>query len=135
MKRNFVHVILALIITVSFSVSTSSQTTEFVYQGSLNDGGAPANGSYDFQFLLFDALSGGSQIGTTIAQSMAVSAGSFNAKLNFGSVFPGAERFLEIRVRLTGVQGFTILEPRQPINSTPYSVKSLSTDNAANATN
>ena len=43
-----------------------SQTTEFVYQGQLQNASAPANGSYDFEFLLFDAVSGGSQIGPTL---------------------------------------------------------------------
>ena len=40
-----------------------AQTTAFTYQGRLTTGGNPANGSYDFQFKLFDALSDGAQIG------------------------------------------------------------------------
>jgi hypothetical protein len=31
------------------------------YQGKLNDSGNPANGNYDFQLTLWDALSGGTQ--------------------------------------------------------------------------
>ncbi|MEO7538788.1 MAG: hypothetical protein ABIV21_02080, partial [Pyrinomonadaceae bacterium] len=86
----------------------SAQTTEFTYQGSLKDGGVAANGTYDFEFLLFDALLGGSQIGATVPKgNQSVAAGAFNVKLDFGQVFPGANRYLEIRVRLTGVPGFT----------------------------
>jgi len=40
--------------------------TSFTYQGKLTDGGAPANGSYDLVFTLYDAASGpGSQIYTS----------------------------------------------------------------------
>ena len=64
-----------------------------------------------------------------------VANGIFAVSLDFGSQFPGAQRFLEIRVRPTGGGAFTPLVPRQLINSAPYSVKSLSADTAANATN
>ena len=40
-----------------------AQGTAFTYQGRLNDGGAPANGSYDLQFILYNAGVGGSQQG------------------------------------------------------------------------
>src|SRR5215212_11487351 len=39
----------------------------FSYQGQLKDGGNPANGPYDFQFKLYDASSGGTQAGSTVA--------------------------------------------------------------------
>ena len=38
--------------------------TAFVYQGSLKDGGSPANDSYNFKFYLYDASAGGSLLGT-----------------------------------------------------------------------
>jgi hypothetical protein len=40
--------------------------TAITYQGHLNDGGSPANGNYDFEFRLYDAASGGSQVGSTV---------------------------------------------------------------------
>jgi hypothetical protein len=43
---------------------TLAQSTAFTYQGKVTDNGAPANGSYDFAFRLYDSLSGGIQIGT-----------------------------------------------------------------------
>ena len=46
-----------------------AQATEFTYQGSLKDGAAPANANYDFEFALFDAASGGTQIGSTLARN------------------------------------------------------------------
>ena len=101
-----------------------AQTTEFVYQGQLQNASVPANGNYDFEFLLFDSLGGPTQIGSTLTRSsVAVSAGVFSVKLDFGNQFPGANRFLEIHVRQTGGGGFTPLTPRQAVSSSKYSVK------------
>ena len=115
--------------------SVSAQTTEFTYQGSLKNGASPANGNYDFEFALFSALSGGAQVGATLTRSsVAVAGGSFAVKLDFGGQFPGANRFLEIHVRPSSGGAFTPLTPRQTVNSAPYSMKSLTSDNATNAT-
>src|SRR5438128_272189 len=121
------------------ATNASAQTTAFTYQGRLTDGGAPANGNYDLQFALWDSSSGGSQIGATQNFSnIGVSSGIFTVTLDFGAnAFPGANRFLEISARLTGVSAFTLLLPRQPITSTPYAVRSGNAtvaDTAANAT-
>ena len=56
---------LAFVWLLLFSITLVAQTTAFTYQGKLADNGNPANGHYDFQFSLFDALSGGAQQGTT----------------------------------------------------------------------
>jgi len=128
---------MAVIVLFTFNIvgSVSAQTTEFNYQGSLKDGANPANGNYDFEFALFDALSGGGQIGTTLTRNaVAVANGTFAVNLDFGNLFPGENRFLLIRVRPSGVGAFTTLTPLQPVNSAPYSVKSLNADNATNAT-
>ncbi len=104
------------------------QTTAFTYQGKLTDGVGPANAAYDFQFKLFDALAAGAQVGGTLSPTnVAVSNGIFTVTLDFGApVFPGANRFLDISVRLAGGGAFTQLTPRQPITSTPYAIKALS---------
>ncbi len=113
-----------------------AQTTEFTYQGSLNNGGTAANGNYDFEFALFDSAAGGTQLGSTAAlNSVPVSDGIFSAKLDFGNQFPGSERFLEIRVRQAGQPAFTTLTPRQKLSSGPYAVKSLNAQNATTAEN
>jgi hypothetical protein len=121
-----------LLIALLSSLVASAQTTEFTYQGSLKDGAIPANGNYDFEFLLFDALSGGSQAGSTITQNaVPVVDGVFNVKLDFGTQFAsGANRWLEVRVRNTGGGAFVPLAPRSPITSTPYAIKSLTATNA-----
>jgi len=45
--------------------AAQAQTTAFTYQGRLSDTNVAANGPYDFQFALYDALTGVTQIGTT----------------------------------------------------------------------
>ena len=121
---------LFVLILVVCAVTSRAQTTSFTYQGKLSDGGGPATGSYDFQFTLWDALSGGTQQPqpspvTVTKTNVAVSGGVFTVQLDFGATaFPGADRYLEIGVELAGGSGFTILSPRQPINSSPYSLRS-----------
>ncbi len=120
---------------ICFISTTYAQTTEFTYQGSLKDGAAAANGNYDFEFALFDSLSAGTQIGSTLTRNaVAVANGTFAVKLDFGSQFPGANRFLEIHVRTAGAGTFTPLAPRQSVGSSPYAVQSLYAATAVSAT-
>jgi endosialidase-like protein len=121
----------ALIVWLSATV-IPAQTPSFTYQGRLTDGGNAASGNYDLQFALFDAVSGGAQIGATqTLTGVVVSAGTFTVQLNFGAnAFPGANRFLEIGARTPGAASFTTLAPRQPITSTPYAIRSLNASSA-----
>ncbi len=108
------------------SEAVYGQGTAFIYQGKLNDASTPAQGSYDFRFTLFDAVGPGS--GTVVGGSrtnsaVAVSNGLFAVTLDFGAVFGGAARWLEIGVRPAGAGGeFTALSPRQPLLPTPYAM-------------
>ncbi len=123
-------------IVLAFGIMANAQTTAFNYQGSLKTGGSPANGNYDFEFALFDALSAGTQLGSTLTKTnIAVADGVFSVSLDFGNQFPGANRFLEIRVRPNGGGAFTLLTPRQQISNSPYSVRSLNAANADTASN
>lgn len=123
--------VVTLSVVILLCVGASAQTTEFTYQGSMKDNSAPADGSYDFEFSLFDAVTGGSQLGSTVTRGgVSVANGVFNVSLDFGSQFPGSARFLEIRTRQTGTGAYTTLNPRQPVTSAPYSVKSLTAANA-----
>jgi hypothetical protein len=128
-----------LLFTLTLLQTARARTLNFTYQGSLKNGGATANGNFDFEFALFDAASGGSQFGATVTlANVTVADGAFSVQLNFGDNFPGANHFLEIRVRQTGDGAFTTLSPRQPLNSAPYSIKSLDAEtsfSAATATN
>jgi len=66
-------------------------------------------------------LTTGTQIGPKLTQnSVAVAGGIFVVQLDFGSRFPGAKRFFDIRVKLSRGGGFTLLLPLQSLGSTPY---------------
>ncbi len=131
--RNLNFIAFSLVL-VLFCISVRAQTAAFTFQGQLSNSGTPANGNHDFEFALFDGVAGGTQLGSTISlNGVAVTSGIFSVTLDFGSQFPGANRFLEIRLRSAGSGTFTTLSPRQAINSTPYSLKSLTADTATTA--
>ncbi len=136
MNRKTILTVLFLALMCS-AAPTWAQTTGFTYQGKLTDNNTPPmplSGNYDFQFKLFDALSGGAQQGTTqTLTNIAVDKGIFTVSLDFGACptcFNGAARFLDISVRAAGGGAFTQLAPRQPLTATPYSMKSLNATTA-----
>jgi len=94
--------------------------TAFTYQGYLTDGSNPADGTYNFEFALYDAASDGSQIGSTQTKSgVTVSDGLFSVSLDFGSnAFDGNNRYLEVKV------GTETLSPRVELSPSPYSMYS-----------
>lgn len=97
----------------------------FTYQGRLTDGQAPANGTYDLRFILFDADSGGVQVGSTVEKAdVVVTNGLFTTELDFGApAFDGNARWLEIAIRPGNQTGtYTVLSPRQPITPVPYAL-------------
>ena len=129
---------LTLIISLNLllTLAALAQTTEFTYQGKLTDSSVPPTANYDFQFRLYDAVSGGTQLSSTLTRTnVAVASGIFTVQLDFDNQFTGAGRFLDISVRVAGGGAYTLLTPRSPITSSPYSVKSLTAEVAAFATN
>lgn len=121
MSKNLIINLVLWISILSSAATAFAQITSFTCQGKLNDGATAANGTYQFQFKLFDQASGGNQVGQTIANLPAtVTSGIFALNLDFGAAsFDGTARFLEVSVRLSGGQSYTTLNPRQPITSTP----------------
>ena len=100
-----------------------AQGTAFTYQGFLRQSALPANGSYDFQFSLWTAATGGTQVGTTqTITGVSVQSGLFTVTLNFGAVWDGTDRFLQIAVRPAGTGSYTTLSPRVRIAPTPYAI-------------
>src|SRR5690606_29021478 len=101
----------------------SAQSTAFSYQGKLRDGGMAANSMYDMEFRLFDAESDGGQVGSTNTRNnVSMVDGVFTVTLDFGSAFPGADRWLEIAVSPAGANDFTTLTPRQKVNAVPQAI-------------
>lgn len=95
----------------------------FTYQGRLTGASGPVDGMCDFEFRLWDALTGGTQAGAPVtATNVVVSRGLFNVTLDFGAgVFDGSARWLAVAVRCpAGTGAFTPLDPRQALTATPY---------------
>ena len=119
------NILIALILALTFNLQFSTacaQGTLFTYQGRLMDGGQPANGSnYGMVFYLYDAATNGNVLGNEGIVSVTVINGLFTVPLDFGNVFDGSGRWLEIAVQKNG-GGFTTLAPRQPLTPTPYAI-------------
>lgn len=106
------------------TVHAQTLPSAFTYQGRLTDGGAAPTAPYDLQFRLFDAPSGGAQVGPTVTLSdVQVNAGLFTTRLDFGDQFNGNPRWLQIEVRPGASTGtYTVLSPRQELTAAPYAL-------------
>lgn len=104
------------------------QPTELTYQGELVLDGAPVSSAHDVRYRLYSAATGGAQIGPELARpSTPITNGKFTSTLNFGPVFDGNERWIEIDVRPAGSTSYTTLSPRQKLAATPYALYALNT--------
>jgi hypothetical protein len=89
-------------------------TSAFTYQGELSQSGSAAAGLHDFRFRLYEAASGGAQVGAQLTLTgVAVSEGLFSVPLDFGpAALSGDRRWLEIDVRPAGAGAYQMLSPR-----------------------
>ena len=122
--------LLAALMAVIGAAQTFGATlgAAFTYQGRLDDGEQPANGNYDFSFVLWDSPANGAVVGNAVYYwALPVTNGLFTVELNtsdeFGpSAFNGSARWLEISTRTNGANNFVPLLPRQSLTATPYRV-------------
>ncbi len=100
--------------------------TTLTYTGQITDeDGDPLDGVYDFEFKVYDALTGGTQLGQAVAKdNVTVEDGRYTVELDFGPrVFTGDVRYLEIRVRPgQRIDAYTLLETRQRLPVAPYAL-------------
>lgn len=134
------RVVAIAICLLSGAACAQPLSTAFTYQGVLDSAGQPATGLHDFRFRLYTGLASGSQDGPTLcADNVVVADGRFTVELDFGSVFAGSTRYLEIDARADAGQGcavttgFTMLAPRQRLAATPYAMHALSAGSASTA--
>ena len=102
-----------------FAVEVSAQTplgTVFTYQGQLKNAGSPANGSFNMVFELFDVPTGGVALNTQFFPGTTVTNGLFTVQLDFGNLYDGNQRWLDITVN------GTTLTPRQELTAAPYAL-------------
>jgi len=101
--------------------------TAFTYQGRLDTGSGPANGTYDFKFTLLDALTVGNVVaGPFAVDNVSVANGLFTASLDFGAAaFNGQARWLSVEAKAHAAIIYETLAPRQPLTPTPYALFAL----------
>jgi hypothetical protein len=126
--------LLALLAALTPQLAAGPLGTAFTYQGKLNNGSSPATGLYDFSFSAWDASSGGSAYGSTVAlPAVAVSNGLFTVTLDFGSIFNGTALWLDISVKTNAAASYTTLTPRQLLTPVPNAIYSSSAASAVSA--
>ncbi len=130
--RSFTAAAAAAVVGLSIGIgSVHAQAplpSSFTYQGELDSGGTPLNGTADLRFSLWDAAAGGVQIGATLqVLNQNVVDGKFAVQLDFGlAAFNGDARYLRIDVRSpAGGGAYTTLTPRQLLTAAPYALYSL----------
>jgi hypothetical protein len=117
----------AAALTLTGQLAQAAQPgTAFTYQGRLFIGDVPANGLYDLQFTNYDAAAGGTALGGFNTNALPVTNGLFTVTLDFGAVFDGTPRWLEISERTNGVGAFGTLAPRQLLAAAPYATYAAS---------
>ncbi len=105
-------------------------SNSFTYQGQLKHDGVSVNGLADFRFSVWDAQSGGQQIGVEYqVDNASVANGLFTVRVDPGAnVFSGNARWILVSVRFPAAVGsFTALLPRQPLTAAPYTFYSGAT--------
>lgn len=112
--KTLVFALLAGVPVQAFALSNT-----FSYQGSLQDAGLPANGSYDLQFAL--QTQAGVPVGAAVLRDdVILSQGVFTVELDFGTAITSGDFQLQIGVRPgASVGAFTALTPATKINPTP----------------
>lgn len=112
--RSFVAILLLV------AALARAQENAFTYQGRLDHSGVPANGEFDFTFVLCAEANGDNPIGTNSLAKVWVTNGLFTVGLDFGpAAFDGNPRWLEIRVGASASGELETLIPLQPLRPSP----------------
>lgn len=103
-------------------VRAQAVTPAFTYQGELRSGGAPVTTPVDLRYRLFDAASGGVQIGGTLqTPGVTPTEGRIAVSLDFGAgAFTGQRRWLALEAAPAGTGQFVALTPRQELAAAPF---------------
>lgn len=116
-------VLCALLLATASAALADPVGTGFTFQGYLEKDAVPYSGVADFQLTLYDAATGGVQVGTTQNHAgVPVTQGLFTLGLDFGPVFDGNERWLSVAVKGVGDAGFTDFGGRLQVQATPYAL-------------
>jgi hypothetical protein len=125
-RRSFTQIAIAALLVAVGSSATLAQSTAITYQGQLKDGGVPVSAPADMQFRLFNAATGGTQVGDVVTLlDVNVTEGLFATSLDFG-INPYTSNqplFLDIFVRYPAGSGLLIpMGARQQLTGAPFSL-------------
>lgn len=112
---------------VELSTQAASLATAFTYQGQLKDTTGSVTDDCQMAFRLYDGADAGTQAGDAITTTVPITDGLFTVRLDFGAVFTGTARWLDVKVRCPGDSAYADLG-RQELTTTPYSQYSLDAD-------
>jgi len=114
--------------TVPLAVGTPLPSS-FVFEGRLGT----LSGSFDFQWRMFDSLTGGTQVSPIVAAVSGLPVDSGEYRVIFGKfgadVFNGDARYLEVKFRThtTNTNApFTTQSPRTLLSAVPYALNAVS---------
>ncbi len=113
--------------------AASAFDTGFTYQGTLTDGGQPANGLYDFRFQL---LAEGGIVGTEYqAENVQVTDGLFATTVGItgSGMWNGQRRFLGVAARADGETDYVAIGEPVEIQPAPYAFYARQANHAATA--
>jgi hypothetical protein len=101
-----------------FCFAAPVTAASFNYHGNLQDGGKPANGSYDLELTLYSAAQGGRILGgPLVVYKVPVHNGTFNTSVDFGVLAqPAGASWLAVQVRKSAEGNFTALDARAAVN-------------------
>ena len=103
-----------LFVAVVGQALAAAQAEDFSYQGRLELNGQPASGTFPMTFTLFDAQSGGNQVGAPdVHSNVNVSGGGFGVLLSFPGAFTGTQLWLEVTV------DGQVITPRHKVAAAP----------------
>jgi hypothetical protein len=102
----------------------------FTYHGHLQDGGRPAEGTYDLELTLYSRDAGGSVVGGPVTlRDVRVHDGSFVTQVDFGPLSAaGGATWLDVRVKSSGAGDFVGLGNRTPVETEGTCPGSWTTD-------
>jgi hypothetical protein len=73
------------LLALTAAVGLATAPTPITYQGQVTVGGTPATGVYDVQFTVYNQVTGGTLLGSTIVEDVPVTNGQFTAAPPIGN--------------------------------------------------
>ncbi len=116
-KLRSVILVAGLAACLGSTLIAATPGTSFTYQGVLKNNGTPVGSSVNVTFRLFDAATGGTQVGSSIVRSVTPDEGVFSESLDFGESAFAANQALWIEIEVDGD-----LLGRQALEASPFAL-------------